>query len=281
MMTHAAILPCSLTLLYPLMLPPAHESTILTLTLMLTLHLVITLQYPLTLLLAYDSMLTFSLVLPAGNDLVIRIGGGPQDSVVFAAGNYSWSSAVNKGGGCNASVFDYRIGDCVVLTPQRLDALLDFCTAVGCKLVYGLSAMYGSCCVRQDDQRFMYGTGHCEGVDLRTCAWNDRSCIAPGEHHCRKWSSSPYSTTPHCRKWSSSPYSTTPIAVALDAITELKNLMLLVTLVPTLLYPPTLPPAHDSLALLLSCIYLLALLLPICLLALLLPICLVRVLQGF
>ena len=107
-MTHAAILPCSLTLLYPLMLPPAHESTILTLTLMLTLHLVITLQYPLTLLLAYDSMLTFSLVLPAGDDLVIRIGGGPQDSVVFAAGNYSWSSAVNKGGGCNASVFDYR-----------------------------------------------------------------------------------------------------------------------------------------------------------------------------
>ena len=39
----------------------------------------------------------------------------------------------------------------------------DFCAEVGCKLVYGLSAMYGACCVRYDDERTMYGTGHCEG----------------------------------------------------------------------------------------------------------------------
>ena len=39
----------------------------------------------------------------------------------------------------------------------------DFCADVGCKLVYGLSAMYGACCVRYDDERTMYGTGHCEG----------------------------------------------------------------------------------------------------------------------
>eukprot|EP01052_Picozoa_sp_SAG31_P076532 SAG31_NODE_35813_length_319_cov_1.168182_1_plen_47_part_01 len=44
---------------------------------------------------------------PSEGDLVIRVGGGPQDSVVFKAGNYSWSTQVNKGGGCNASVFDY------------------------------------------------------------------------------------------------------------------------------------------------------------------------------
>lgn len=85
---------------------------------------------------------------PSGGDLVLRIGGGPQDSVVFQAGNYSWSTQVNKGGGCNASVFDYRIGNCVVLTPSHLDAMLDFCHDVGCKLVYGLSAMYGTCCIR-------------------------------------------------------------------------------------------------------------------------------------
>ena len=63
---------------------------------------------------------------------MIRVGGGPQDSVVFAAGNYSWSSSVNKGGGCNSSVFDYTMGDCVVL---------DFAEATGSKLVFGISAM--------------------------------------------------------------------------------------------------------------------------------------------
>ena len=61
--------------------------------------------------------LVTALAEPSGGDLVVRIGGGPQDSVVFAAGNYSWSDQVNKGGGCNASTFDYRVGDCVVLAP--------------------------------------------------------------------------------------------------------------------------------------------------------------------
>ena len=75
---------------------------------------------------------------PTGGDLVIRIGGGPQDSVVFKAGNYSWSPQVNKGGGCNASVFDYRIGGCVVLTPEHFDAILDFGEATGSKLVFGV-----------------------------------------------------------------------------------------------------------------------------------------------
>ena len=42
----------------------------------------------------------------------------------------------------------------------------DFCAEVGCKLVYGLSAMYGACCVRYDDERTMYGTGHCEGCGV-------------------------------------------------------------------------------------------------------------------
>ena len=32
---------------------------------------------------------------PTGGDLVVRIGGGPQDSVVFAEGNFSWSSQVS------------------------------------------------------------------------------------------------------------------------------------------------------------------------------------------
>jgi len=35
-----------------------------------------------------------------------------------------WRSQVNKGGGCNASVFDYRIGDCVVLTPTHFNAMM-------------------------------------------------------------------------------------------------------------------------------------------------------------
>jgi hypothetical protein len=122
---------------------------------------------------------------------VIRIGGGPQDSVVFAAGNYSWSDQVNKGGGCNASVFDYRIGDCVVLTPAHFDAMLDFGEVTGSKIVYGLSGMYGTCCVRYDDSRTMYGTGHCQGVDLSTCPWNDRHCTgATGNRKCRPWDSS-------------------------------------------------------------------------------------------
>ena len=72
---------------------------------------------------------------------MIRVGGGPQDSVVFAAGNYSWSSSVNKGGGCNSSVFDYTMGDCVVLTPDHFDGMLDFAEATGSKLVFGISAM--------------------------------------------------------------------------------------------------------------------------------------------
>lgn len=127
----------------------------------------------------------------AGGDLVIRVGGGPQDSVVFAAGNYSWSKQVNKGGGCNASVFDYRVGDCVVLTPAHFDALLDFGVATGSKIVFGISAMYGTCCVRYDDQRTMYGTGHCEGVDLRTCDWHpqNRHCVVVGNKKCRPWDS--------------------------------------------------------------------------------------------
>jgi hypothetical protein len=129
---------------------------------------------------------------PSGGDLVIRIGGGPQDSVVFAAGNYSWSSQVNKGGGCNASVFDYRMGDCVVLTPNRFEGMLDFCEAVGCKLVFGLSGMYGTCCIRYDDERVMYGTGHCEGINLSTCAWDSSrsTCKATGNRKCRPWDSS-------------------------------------------------------------------------------------------
>ena len=46
----------------------------------------------------------------------------------------------------------------------------DFCAEVGCKLVYGLSAMYGACCVRYDDERTMYGTGHCEGCGAQPSA---------------------------------------------------------------------------------------------------------------
>ena len=61
-----------------------------------------------------------------------------------------------------------------MLTPTRFDAMLDFCDDVGCKLVFGISAMYGSCCVRYDDQRVMYGTGHCEGVRARRAAQSTR-----------------------------------------------------------------------------------------------------------
>jgi hypothetical protein len=131
-----------------------------------------------------------ALAQPSGGDLVIRVGGGPQDAVVFSSGNYSWSQKyANKGGGCNASVFDYRIGDCVVLTPQHYDAMLDFCAdpAVGCKLVFGLSAMYGTCCIRYDDSRTAYVTGFCGDANLETCAWDDRSCNAKGTKDCRPW----------------------------------------------------------------------------------------------
>lgn len=95
------------------------------------------------------------------------------------------------------------MGDCVVLTPSHFDAMVrllsttaygpdtpcqvDFCADVGCKLVYGLSAMYGSCCVRDNDPRVMYGTGHCDDVDLRTCAWDERHCTTTGTHTCRRW----------------------------------------------------------------------------------------------
>ena len=61
---------------------------------------------------------------PSGGDVVMRIGGGPQDDVVFAAGNHSWSPEVNKGAGCNASTYDYNSGTCVVLTPQHFDAMV-------------------------------------------------------------------------------------------------------------------------------------------------------------
>jgi len=133
-----------------------------------------------------------ALAAPSDGDLVIRVGGGPQDSVVFSSGNYSWSQKyANKGGGCNASVFDYRIGDCVVLTPAHYDAMLDFCAdpAVGCKLVYGISAMYGTCCVRYDDPRTAYTTGFCGDANLETCPWDaDRSaCKLNGTKACRPW----------------------------------------------------------------------------------------------
>ena len=73
------------------------------------------------------------------------------------------------------------------LQPDHLDSMLDFCDAVGCKLVYGLSGMYGTCCVRYDDDRIAYGTGHCGATDLTTCDWNDRGCNTSGTKQCRPW----------------------------------------------------------------------------------------------
>jgi hypothetical protein len=116
----------------------------------------------------------------------MRVGGGPQDEVVFAAGNYSWHPNVNRGGGCNSSAFDYTVGDCVVLTPQHFDAMMDWSQAVGVKLVYGLSAMYGACCVRYDDPRIIYGTGHCEGVNLNSSKTRKEK-VPLGK--CRPWDS--------------------------------------------------------------------------------------------
>lgn len=53
--------------------------------------------------------------------------------------------------------------------------------------------MYGACCVRYDDERTMYGTGHCGGVNLTTCDWHpqNRKCNASvGNKKCRPWDSS-------------------------------------------------------------------------------------------
>ena len=52
--------------------------------------------------------------------------------------------------------------------------------------------MYGTCCVRYDDERTMYGTGHCEDVNLTTCDWHpeNRHCDASGNKKCRPWDSS-------------------------------------------------------------------------------------------
>ena len=142
----------------------------------------------------------------SNGDLVMRIGGGPQDEVVFAAGNYSWHPNVNQGGGCNASAFDYSIGDCVVLTPQHFSAMMDFSHVVGVKLVFGLSAMYGACCVRYDDTRIIYGTGHCAGVNLTGSCCRAPSVNLTGSCHRVPVSACSHEKVPlgKCRPWDSS-----------------------------------------------------------------------------
>jgi pectin methylesterase-like acyl-CoA thioesterase len=159
---------------------------------------------------------------PSGGDLVIRIGGGPQDSVVFTGdANASFSKMVNKGHGCNASTFDYNSGNCVVLTPEHFDAMLDMCEATGCKLVFGLSGMYGACCAsdaglacpfasmtckgdgpgccpENELLRTMYGTGHCGDADVSTNAtacqpWDSSNTLAILKHvHARPKTHWPY-----------------------------------------------------------------------------------------